>query len=210
MTWQSDRLRKRWEITAFPIQALSLLPTSNLKPIYSTSSGTPCLFWVARKARVYIRMCILATEHKPGTIGLGYDERADTVEIQTTEGDLDEIGGEAWRSLPLVLTEQSQDWTASIDNDPANDDMKPRRTRARAAKTKMPTSMPEFNVEPNTAAPTCNDYEPEEGSLGSSRGRCRSDQRPAKRGERKFAVCLVGAGRNKPIGRRVRCLHAGR
>jgi Family of unknown function (DUF6763) len=54
-----------------------------------------------------------------------YDERAGTIEIQTAAGDLDELDLETWRSLPLVLAEQSQDWTESIDNEPANDDVVP-------------------------------------------------------------------------------------
>jgi hypothetical protein len=54
-----------------------------------------------------------------------YDERAGTVEVQTVEGDIDEFDTEEWQSLPLVLAEQSQDWTKSIDNDPADDDVKP-------------------------------------------------------------------------------------
>jgi hypothetical protein len=54
-----------------------------------------------------------------------YDERAGTVEIQTAEGDVDELDSDEWESLPLVLTGESQDWTESIDNEPADDDFKP-------------------------------------------------------------------------------------
>jgi hypothetical protein len=54
-----------------------------------------------------------------------YDERAGTIEIQTAAGDLDELDLETWRSIPLVLAEQSQDWTEIIDNEPANDDAEP-------------------------------------------------------------------------------------
>jgi hypothetical protein len=54
-----------------------------------------------------------------------YDERAGTIEIQTAAGDLDELDLETWRSLPLVLADQPQDWTEIIDNEPANDDVEP-------------------------------------------------------------------------------------
>jgi hypothetical protein len=54
-----------------------------------------------------------------------YDERAGTIEIQTAAGDLDELDLETWRSLPLALADQSQDWTEIIDNEPANDDVEP-------------------------------------------------------------------------------------
>ena len=51
-----------------------------------------------------------------------YDERAGTIEIQTAAGDLDELDLETWRSSPLLLAEQPQDWTEVIDNEPADDD----------------------------------------------------------------------------------------
>jgi hypothetical protein len=39
----------------------------------------------------------------------------ETVEIQTSDGDLDELDEEVWQSLPLALAEPPQDWTGSID-----------------------------------------------------------------------------------------------
>ena len=50
-----------------------------------------------------------------------YDEDSGTVEIQTADGDLDELDEEAWESLPLALTEPPQDWTESPD-DPVPED----------------------------------------------------------------------------------------
>jgi len=46
-----------------------------------------------------------------------YDEESETVEIQTSDGDLDELDEEAWESLPLALAEPPQDWTGPIDAD---------------------------------------------------------------------------------------------
>jgi hypothetical protein len=54
-----------------------------------------------------------------------YDEREGAVEIQTADGNLDELDRQTWDSLPLILSEQSQDWTAPIDNEPADDDVMP-------------------------------------------------------------------------------------
>jgi hypothetical protein len=46
-----------------------------------------------------------------------HDEESETVEIQTSDGDLDELDGETWESLPLALAEPPQDWTGPIDAD---------------------------------------------------------------------------------------------
>jgi hypothetical protein len=54
-----------------------------------------------------------------------YDERAGTIEIQTAAGDLDELDLETWRSLPLALADQPQDWTEVMDNEAANDYIEP-------------------------------------------------------------------------------------
>jgi hypothetical protein len=43
------------------------------------------------------------------------DEESETVEIQTSDGDLDELDEEVWQSLPLALAEPPQDWTGPID-----------------------------------------------------------------------------------------------
>src|SRR5579859_7977410 len=50
-----------------------------------------------------------------------YDEDSATVEIQTADGDLDELDMESWASLPLSLTEAPHDWTAPIDTLSADD-----------------------------------------------------------------------------------------
>ena len=46
----------------------------------------------------------------------GYDERSRTIEIQTFDGELDEIDDEAWTTLPLGLAEPPEDWTGPIDD----------------------------------------------------------------------------------------------
>lgn len=45
----------------------------------------------------------------------GYDERWGTIEIQTFDGDLDEIDEENWRGLPLAPVEAPKDWTGPLD-----------------------------------------------------------------------------------------------
>jgi hypothetical protein len=50
-----------------------------------------------------------------------YDESSATVEIQTADGDLDELDAEAWDSLPLSLAEAPHDWTVLIDTLSAED-----------------------------------------------------------------------------------------
>ena len=46
----------------------------------------------------------------------GYDREASTIEIQTFDGDLDEIDEESWRMLPLGLAEPPEDWTGPMDD----------------------------------------------------------------------------------------------
>lgn len=45
----------------------------------------------------------------------GCDEDSRTIEIQTLDGDLDEIDEETWAALPLALAEQPEDWTGPVD-----------------------------------------------------------------------------------------------
>jgi hypothetical protein len=49
------------------------------------------------------------------------DNESGTVEIQTSDGDLDELDEEVWQSLPLVLAEPPQDWTGPMDDVTAED-----------------------------------------------------------------------------------------
>jgi hypothetical protein len=44
-----------------------------------------------------------------------YDEETATVEIQTAEGDLDELDESLWQTLPLEFAEPPQDWAAPLD-----------------------------------------------------------------------------------------------
>ncbi len=46
----------------------------------------------------------------------GYDEDSRTIEIQTFDGDLDEIDAETWAELPLGLAEPPEDWTGPVDD----------------------------------------------------------------------------------------------
>jgi hypothetical protein len=47
---------------------------------------------------------------------VGRDEAARTVEIQTFDGDLDEIDDEAWRTLGLERVAAPEDWTGPLDD----------------------------------------------------------------------------------------------
>jgi hypothetical protein len=47
---------------------------------------------------------------------IGADEESRTVEIQTFDGDLDEIDADAWAALPLALAAQPEDWTGPVDD----------------------------------------------------------------------------------------------
>jgi len=46
----------------------------------------------------------------------GYDEPSATIEIQTFDGDLDELDAETWDALPLGLAEPPEDWTGPVDD----------------------------------------------------------------------------------------------
>jgi len=46
----------------------------------------------------------------------GYDDESRTIEIQTFDGDLDEIDAEVWPMLPLALAEPPEDWTGPVDD----------------------------------------------------------------------------------------------
>ena len=47
---------------------------------------------------------------------VGYDERSRSIEVQTFDGDLDEIDLETWAGLPLAITEPPEDWTGPVDD----------------------------------------------------------------------------------------------
>jgi hypothetical protein len=44
-----------------------------------------------------------------------YDESTHSVEIQTFDGDVDEIEEEAWNELPLERSGEPEDWTGPLD-----------------------------------------------------------------------------------------------
>ncbi len=43
------------------------------------------------------------------------DPESKTIEVQTFDGDIDEIDEESWRTLPLGLAEPPEDWTGPVD-----------------------------------------------------------------------------------------------
>jgi len=51
----------------------------------------------------------------------GTDERAGTVEVQTFDGDIDEIDVDTWRTLPLEAAAAPEDWTGPVDEVAADD-----------------------------------------------------------------------------------------
>ena len=53
---------------------------------------------------------------------VGYDEDSRTIEIQTFDGDVDEIDLETWMGLPLAFAEPPEDWTGPVD-DVEHDDL---------------------------------------------------------------------------------------
>ena len=46
----------------------------------------------------------------------GLDAKAGTIEIQSFDGDLDEIDEETWAELPVELAEAPEDWTGPMDD----------------------------------------------------------------------------------------------
>ncbi len=61
----------------------------------------------------------------------GTDERAGTVEVQTFDGDLDEIDADTWSTLPLERAPPPEDWTGPVD-EVAPDDLGYSETEMRA------------------------------------------------------------------------------
>lgn len=46
----------------------------------------------------------------------GYDEPSRTIEIQTLDGDLDEMDEESWQDLPIKFAEPPRDWAGPADD----------------------------------------------------------------------------------------------
>lgn len=44
----------------------------------------------------------------------GMDERAGTIEVQTSDGDLDEFDADTWQALPLEPAPPPEDWTPEV------------------------------------------------------------------------------------------------
>jgi hypothetical protein len=51
----------------------------------------------------------------------GFDDRSRTVEMQTSDGDLDEVEEAAWQDWPIALAEPPQDWSGPMDDVDAED-----------------------------------------------------------------------------------------
>jgi hypothetical protein len=47
---------------------------------------------------------------------VGYDDRSQSIEIQSFDGDVDEIDGATWQSLVLERCEPPEDWTGPMDD----------------------------------------------------------------------------------------------
>jgi hypothetical protein len=52
---------------------------------------------------------------------VGYDDRSRTIEIQSFDGDIDEIAEETWHTLALERSEAPEDWTGPMDDVEADD-----------------------------------------------------------------------------------------
>jgi hypothetical protein len=48
----------------------------------------------------------------------GIDDEAGTIEIQSFDGDLDELDRDIWRALPLELAEEPEDSTGPVEVEP--------------------------------------------------------------------------------------------
>jgi hypothetical protein len=46
---------------------------------------------------------------------VGYDDRSRTIEIQSFDGDIDEIAEDTWPTLALERSEAPEDWTGPLD-----------------------------------------------------------------------------------------------
>ena len=47
---------------------------------------------------------------------VGYDDHARTIEVQSFDGDVDEIDEDTWNSLPLERSPPPEDWTGPMDD----------------------------------------------------------------------------------------------
>ena len=65
------------------------------------------------------------------------DERTRTIEIQSFDGDVDELDEAVWQGLPLERAEPPEDWTGPID-DVQHDDLGYSETDMRAADWQEP------------------------------------------------------------------------
>ena len=68
---------------------------------------------------------------------VGIDDRSRSIEIQSFDGDLDEIDADTWQSMVLERCEPPEDWTAPMD-DIEKDDLGYSETEMRPADWTQP------------------------------------------------------------------------
>jgi len=68
---------------------------------------------------------------------VGRDDKSRAIEVQSMDGDVDEIDSEIWATLPLQRAEPPEDWTAPVD-DVETDDLGYSETEMTAADWTQP------------------------------------------------------------------------
>ena len=79
----------------------------------------------------------------------GFDDRARTIEIQTIEGDLDEVSANDWSALPLEFAEPPEDSRRALDADLDDGRGAGDVGGAEPQEAESPTSGPEIDSEPS-------------------------------------------------------------
>ncbi|HUK03158.1 MAG TPA: DUF6763 family protein [Steroidobacteraceae bacterium] len=86
----------------------------------------------------------------------GCDEQSRTIEIQSFDGEIDEIDEESWKTLPLGLAQPPEDWTGPVD-DVEVDDLGYSETQMTGRDWAAPLAV--FTFEPETMEETGEDEE---------------------------------------------------
>jgi hypothetical protein len=97
---------------------------------------------------------------------VGFDDRSQTVEIQSFDGDVDEIDAEKWQSLVLERCEPPEDWTGPMD-DIEKDDLGYSETEMKPADWTQPLQA----LQPGTEAWEETEAEEERDVLGEGQPR---------------------------------------
>jgi len=72
---------------------------------------------------------------------VGRDENSRSIEIQSFDGELDEIDTETWATLPLERVEPPEDWTGPME-DVATDDLGYSQTEMAPLRNPIPPTFP--------------------------------------------------------------------